>query len=324
MLFRSVPGGRREIPWRFLGRTECMRCHQCWSSDTLSFNWLQLGSLPPSDTSEFRRLTDLGILQIKSPPKPEEWQELVDPYDAGRPLEARARSWLHVNCAGCHRFNGGGSVPLMLSYDRKSSDMRAIDEKPTRGQFDLVDARIIAPGDPYRSTLYYRIGSEGSGHMPHIGSRLTDESGWSVIRDWIRSLPAKPAGPGVSSLNQTIATALHQGDVASLLSTMNGALALASSPDDSRRPAAASAAASHTNAMIREFLQRLLPPEQRRHTLGADVRPETILALRGEPERGRELFAGVSQCSRCHAMQGTGRAYGPDLVAAAQIGRAHV
>ncbi|HEU0011577.1 MAG TPA: PQQ-dependent sugar dehydrogenase, partial [Verrucomicrobiae bacterium] len=39
----SAPGDRREIPWRFLSRTECLRCHQCWANDTLSFNWLQLG-----------------------------------------------------------------------------------------------------------------------------------------------------------------------------------------------------------------------------------------------------------------------------------------
>ena len=29
--------------------------------------------------------------------------------------------------------------------------------------------------------------------------------------------------------------------------------------------------------------------------------------------RGRDLFAGVSQCARCHTCAGTGRAFGPDL-----------
>jgi len=33
-------------------------------------------------------------------------------------LEKRARSWLHANCAHCHRRHGGGSTPLEVNFDR--------------------------------------------------------------------------------------------------------------------------------------------------------------------------------------------------------------
>ena len=79
------------------------------------------------------------------------------------------------------------------------------------------------------------------------------------------------------------------------------------------RGLAASVAANSTNAAVRELYQQFLPPEARRKTLGAEIRPETILALKGDAGRGREVFLGAAQCSRCHVCQGEGRAFGPEL-----------
>jgi len=272
--------------------------------------------------SELQRLANLGLMRIKNAPRPRDQHHLVDPYDASQSLDARARSWLHVNCAGCHRFNGGGVVPLHLNFDKPPREWRAVDEKPTRGEFDLVGTRIIAPGDPFRSALFYRISTEGAGHMPHIGSRLADEAGLAVVRDWIRSLPSTNKDRAVSELNDTIATSLKSDDFARLSSTMNGTLALAerlaaagagSGNADSSSEGLPASPLDGTNALIRDFFQRFLPPDRRRATLGTDINPKVLLALRGDATRGRELFAGASQCARCHICAGTGRAFGPDL-----------
>jgi putative heme-binding domain-containing protein len=72
-------------------------------------------------------------------------------------------------------------------------------------------------------------------------------------------------------------------------------------------------AITHTNALVRDLFQRFLPPDQRRQTLGNEINPQTILTLKGDAARGRELFVGVSQCARCHVCGGEGRAFGPDL-----------
>src|ERR1043166_7052553 len=103
-----------------------------------------------------------------------------------------------------------------------------------------------------------------------------------------------------------------------LLQTVSGALALldhvSSAPEKPElRSEAAALAASHTNTVIRDLFQRLLPPEQRRRTLGADFSPQMILSLQGNTGRGQEVFTGNSQCSRCHICKGAGRAFGPDL-----------
>jgi putative heme-binding domain-containing protein len=137
------------------------------------------------------------------------------------------------------------------------------------------------------------------------------------MHDWIASLPLKESGNRKPA--EDWAGALAKKDFEQLLSTMNGALFLLNSisskslGNDQQR--AISLAASHTNALVRDLFQRLLPPEQRRQTLGATINPQTILALKGNATRGQELFVGASQCARCHVSAGAGRAFGPDLTA---------
>ena len=155
----SAPGGRREIPWRFHSRAECLRCHNAWSGETVGFNWLQLNATAPD--GEFRRLEKLGLMHSTNAPTSQ--ASLVNPYDATKPLEDRARSWLHANCAACHRNGAGGAVPAHLNVDKKLSELRVLDAKPTRGDFGLSDARVIASGRPYSSALLWRITTEEIG-----------------------------------------------------------------------------------------------------------------------------------------------------------------
>lgn len=324
----TAPGGRRETPWRFGSRAECLRCHNAWAGDALTLNWLQLGS-PETAASEARRLAGLGVLEIKNAGKP--GASLADPADTSRPLADRARSWLHANCAGCHRFGAGGAVAIHLNFDKPLRDLRTLDERPTRGDFGLGAARIIASGDPDRSTLLYRISTEGSGHMPQIGSRLVDEAGARLVRDWISSLPPKAgdnselvAARKLSQENAALLALCQGGNrgsaVPRLLASTSGALALLHQATDAKSPSTfraevAKAAKTHTNGFARELFQRLLPPDERRAVLGGDFRPETILALKGNAARGKSLFhtEGAAQCAGCHRVGHEGRAFGPDL-----------
>lgn len=330
----SAPGGRREVPWRFVGRAECFRCHNAWAGETLSFSWAQLDTPGPS---ELRRLAEVGVLQIKNPPRP--LKRISNPYDADFNLAERARSWLQVNCSPCHRNGAGGGVPSWFNFDLPIEESRAYDAKPVRGDFGLIAARVIAPGDPHRSAILYRTGTEGAGRMPHIGSRLVDEAGVQLLRDWIRSMSPKSEddaevrkarqaeeqsgailkGPAaaakadllLSSMNSCLAVAEHLGKGAVSPSANTGGAR--STELVALRDAVAAAASVHTNALVRDLFERFLPPEKRRHTLGADFNPQTILSRSGDAVRGKELFLGVSQCARCHTCDGAGRAFGPDL-----------
>ena len=264
---------RRETPWRFGSRSDCLRCHNAWAGEALTLGKQQLGGRGVDGASELDRLNELGVLKLKGQPD-RSLRPIVNPYDQSGAVADRARSWLHVNCSACHRFGAGGAVAIHLNFDKPLTEMRSLDEKPTRGDFGLLGGRVIASGDPYRSALLYRISTEGSGRMPHLGSRLVDEAGVRLVRDWILSLPQPQAGDrdlaaarqlaeqNAALLLRTQGEGRHDA-IGKLLGNANGCLALLNeATGPAQRSEAAVAAASHTNALVRDLFQRFLPPEQ--------------------------------------------------------------
>ncbi|MCX7392804.1 MAG: PQQ-dependent sugar dehydrogenase [Planctomycetales bacterium] len=200
----SAPEGRRDQTWHFSSRIECARCHNQWTEYGLAFNLRQLNCDVSSNNHSVPQLsvltqiglidTDHGdVLQTSSPDETKKITDMlprfVNPSDEKADLSARARSWLHVNCAHCHRIHGGGSVTLELREELPLNDLKAVDVRPTQGMFDIEEARILAPGNPFRSTLFYRISKTGPGRMPHVGSELIDQRGVQLIGEWIQKIP---------------------------------------------------------------------------------------------------------------------------------------
>src|SRR5204862_2562300 len=64
------------------------------------------------------------------PKRVEEYVHLVDPADASQTVEARAKSYLHANCAQCHVEAGGGNALMELEYHQPRSKMRVVGVKP--------------------------------------------------------------------------------------------------------------------------------------------------------------------------------------------------
>ena len=78
-----------------------------------------------------------GLLE-EVPDVPEE--VLVDPYDRREDVTARARAYLHVNCAGCHVEAGGGNARMELEWDRDQEAMNLIGARPQHATFALPNA----------------------------------------------------------------------------------------------------------------------------------------------------------------------------------------
>jgi len=290
----TAPGGTRELAWRFAARAECLRCHNPWAGNTLAFNFEQL--LAPSKQTDLQRLVQSGVVA-----EPERWDRphLTPASSVAAPLEQRARSWLHANCAHCHRFGAGGSVASYFNFDAKLADARLLNHPPARGNFGLKDASVIVPGQPERSVLWFRLNTEGQGHMPHLGSRRTDEAGSRLVADWIESLGSarRPETDAAGSTSEALAVLRRAQKQPGLLAP------------------AITAARSSTNAFVRELFERFLPDAERRRLLGADFDARLVLGLKGDARRGAALFHSDSgpQCARCHVHAGKGRTYGPDL-----------
>jgi putative heme-binding domain-containing protein len=200
----TAPGGQRRQKWRFPSRMACIRCHNPWAEFSLAFNVAQLNRQDETTgRNQLETLQQLGVFHdaeqnpnsedpfaVAEPSLPlDELPQLADPFDTSVDLTLRARSYFHVNCAHCHRFNGGGAARIYLPFDMPVHKTEAVATRPTQGTFGIHDAMIIAPGDPYRSVLYFRMAKSGPGHMPHLGSQFIDQRGLSLIHDWIHLLP---------------------------------------------------------------------------------------------------------------------------------------
>lgn len=337
----QAPGGKRIQNWQFAARNDCIRCHNPWSEHTLAFNIAQLnlahdyGSVTDN---QLRTLKHIGVIvdipnpvdpknpAAKSePPKPpEQLPRLADPRHANADLESRGRAYLHVNCAHCHRFNGGGSAHIYLQHDLPLAGIKAVDLRPTQGTFGIPDARIVASADPYRSVLLFRLAKSGPGHMPHLGSKIIDHQGVTLVHDWIASLPGKSAGAEPAALSLLMDDKAFAADrataVAELLATPSQALRLAQALRTGRvaeanRQLVTAAALQQPDLAIRDLFEPFVPEEQRTKRLGESIRPQEILALAGEINRGRRLFheSTVVQCRSCHRSEGKGGELGPDL-----------
>ena len=315
---RAAPGGTAQQTWRFHSRVECLRCHNQTVNFTPGYHTLQLDRPASAQLDTLRRA---GLAQ---PDFKKIDARAADPHGAAGSLELRARSYLHTNCASCHRMNGGGSTPVWFNLDAPLADASLLDMPPVRGDLGLPEARVIAAGDAARSVVLQRMAAEGAGHMPYVGSRLADERGLRLVRAWIESLtPAKDDTPAAvktqRTLERTALAQLTRGDetkLGPLLATGSGALSVAlalaenSLPEKIRERAIAQGAAL-ADPFRRDLFERFLPAAQRRQVLGATFDRAQLLGLPGDATRGRAIFAAA--CISCHRAGDTGLDFGPDL-----------
>jgi len=117
------------------------------------------------------------------------YPRLVDPYDATADLDARARSYLHANCAVCHTDAGGGNSQINLEFNATPERAKLIGVKPVHHSFGISDALLVAPGDPQRSILLHRIAVRGRGQMPQLATSIVDRGAVKLLTDWIKQLP---------------------------------------------------------------------------------------------------------------------------------------
>lgn len=107
-------------------------------------------------------------------------------------IEGRARAWLDINCAHCHKSDGGASNSgLFLDWHETDPVGWGVRKRPVaagRGAGD--DLFVIDPGKPDASILLGRMESNEPGvMMPELGRSVLDHEGNALIREWIASIP---------------------------------------------------------------------------------------------------------------------------------------
>jgi hypothetical protein len=169
-----------------------MQCHTQAAGFSLGLETAQQnGTLTyPQTGRNANQITTLNAVNVLSPAVAANPPAYANPTDTTRTLTERARSYLHTNCANCHRPQGPTPVALDLRHDTALTLTGTCDVAPTAGDLGIANARIIAPGDDARSVLLARMSRRDANAMPPIASNLRDTAGEQLISTWIDSLTA--------------------------------------------------------------------------------------------------------------------------------------
>ncbi len=196
-----VLGGKRrrfgDQDWVYPNESDCLRCHTDVAGRTLGPETAQLNGeyRYPQTGRTANQLTTLDAIGVFRPPLDDDTDSrpaYPDPLGATGTLAERARSLLHANCSGCHRPGGPTPSSMDLRFSTPLAEANVCDVPPVRGDLGIVDARLIAPGDPDRSVLLARGGRRDAAGMPPLGSLVVDEAGLSLVREWISGLSTCP------------------------------------------------------------------------------------------------------------------------------------
>ncbi|UBM59271.1 hypothetical protein LAG90_01190 [Marinilongibacter aquaticus] len=129
-----------------------------------------------------------GLPLTKEIPEIADWQDAQN-YSYAE----RARAWLDINCAHCHRPEGpANSSGLNLSMHNEDPTALGILKTPVAAGRAAANMKYdIVPGDAHASILVNRLQSTDPGvMMPELGRKTVHEESLSLIIDWINSMPA--------------------------------------------------------------------------------------------------------------------------------------
>ncbi|MBF2754804.1 MAG: hypothetical protein ISN29_06025 [Gammaproteobacteria bacterium AqS3] len=195
--FNDPAGRHRQISYLVPNKNQCAGCH------AVNRQVLPIGPTIRQLNGP-QHYADAGVQNqveywtrhglLSGAPKPtrqKPWPVSVRWNDEQASLDARARSYLEINCAHCHRPEGAASHTNLYL---RASDVGlniGLNKKPVaagRGSGALT--RVLVPGAPDESILLFRMDNNTDPDimMPELGRVLNHDEGIDLIRRWISSL----------------------------------------------------------------------------------------------------------------------------------------
>lgn len=188
-------GARRDVgsgqTWIFPSEADCLACHTDAAGRTLGPETAQLNRTLtyPQTGREANQLVTLNHIGLFDAPLPDiaTLAAIPDPTDTTAPLDARARSYLHTNCAQCHRPSGPTPSNMDLRYDTALAATNTCNVAPNSGTLGIANARLIAPGNPAASLIVQRMSRRDQHAMPPLASDRSDPDGVALITQWVQA-----------------------------------------------------------------------------------------------------------------------------------------
>ena len=203
----SLGGGMCDLSWKHAdghprtNRYEIPNANQCLSCHSEHGAFVPLGptaanlnrtvgeaSGPVNQLENWQRLGLLDELpQIQSVPK---LPQFDDP--ATGDVAQRARAWLDVNCAHCHRPEGSARASGLdlRAFQAEAGKYGVLKTPVAAGKGSGGRRYDITPGKPDESILLFRIESREPGiRMPNLSRNLVHDDAVRLVREWIASMP---------------------------------------------------------------------------------------------------------------------------------------
>ncbi len=174
--------------WHAPSASECSSCHVDAAGYVLGLRTAQLNLENEEGKNQIVEWAKQGVVELPEDFEVTHASKFGSADSEKHELGHRARVWLDVNCAMCHRPDGPGNASIDLRFETKLDAMKMVGEKPAQGDQGIRDALLIAPGNPQQSLLLQRVATLGPGRMPNIGSNRVDEKAVELLREWIKSL----------------------------------------------------------------------------------------------------------------------------------------
>jgi uncharacterized repeat protein (TIGR03806 family) len=190
-------GTNKSVNYWVPSQTECVTCHKINPNQTGEIT-IPIGPKPQNLNTTFNYSTgtenqitkwkNVGYLG-NDVPALSTIKSTIDWRDTSKSLELRARSYIDINCAHCHRDGGHCDyTPQRFNFSNTNINSFGVCLTPL---FNVPDNPfVIKAGDANHSELIYRISStQASEMMPIIGRSLVHQEGVQLMKDWINSLP---------------------------------------------------------------------------------------------------------------------------------------
>ena len=194
-------GETRSINYRIPNGNECFMCHYASDSGVPGTTEAPIGPKPQNlnfaidfsdgNFNQLQKLKDFGYISNEIPSN---ISSIIDYTDTSKSLDMRARSYLEVNCAHCHRDGGYSEFyPVRLNYtavpDYSALGFCLEPNININGMIDEGHAdHIFYPGDHTKSVSFYRMNTlQDNIKMPMIGRSVIHTEGVDLINSWIDS-----------------------------------------------------------------------------------------------------------------------------------------
>ncbi len=186
-------GSIKDIKYSVPNMNQCKGCHLLGDRvKPIGPTARQLNKSYVYTAGNENQLVHWEVLELlENKPDQQSIPKLASYEDENELLNARARAWLEINCAHCHRPEGPAKTSgLHLLANVTDQIALGVGKAPIaagKGSGGLLYG--IVPGKPHQSILQYRIESTHPGiMMPELGRTIVHEEGVALVRQWITDM----------------------------------------------------------------------------------------------------------------------------------------